>query len=137
MSDLGAADLEAEARRLAEERGKPKRRVRPRLARMLNEAEDLEVATAHGGIMAWRLGSGPATLMVHGWEDDNALWSPLIDLCAEMMRGSVAFDLPGHGWSPAEECSIQAAGAAGLAGGGAFGAIDSVVAHPLRRPPTL
>ena len=137
MSDLGAADLEAEARRLVEELGRPKRRVRPRLARMLNEAEDLEVATAHGGIMAWRLGSGPATLMVHGWEDDNALWSPLIDLCAEMMRGSVAFDLPGHGWSPAEECSIQAAGAAVLAVAEALGPIDSVVAHSFGCPSTI
>src|SRR5665213_2926669 len=99
MSDLSAADLDAEARRLIESLGKPKRRVRPRLARMLNEAEDREVATPTGAVMAWRLGAGPATLMVHGWEDDNALWSPLIDTCAEMLRASVAFDLPGHGWS--------------------------------------
>jgi len=137
MSDLDAADLEAEAQRLIDELGKPKRRVRPRLARLLNEAEDQEVSTPHGGIMAWRLGTGRATLMVHGWEDDNALWSPLIDLNAEMMRGSVAFDLPGHGWSPAEECSIQAAGAAVLAVAEAFGPIDSVVAHSFGCPSTI
>jgi pimeloyl-ACP methyl ester carboxylesterase len=137
MSDLDAADLEAEAQRLVDELGRPKRRVRPRLARLLNEAEDQEVATPHGGIMAWRLGTGRATLMVHGWEDDNALWSPLIDLNAEMMRGSVAFDLPGHGWSPAEECSIQAAGAAVLAVAEAFGPIDSVVAHSFGCPSTI
>ena len=137
MSDLGAADLEAEAMRLVEALGKPKRRVRPRLARMLNEAEDLEVATPAGGIMAWRLGSGPATLMVHGWEDDNALWSPMIDLCAEMMRGSVALDLPGHGWSPAEDCSVQAAGQAVLAVAEALGPIDSVIAHSFGCPSTI
>jgi pimeloyl-ACP methyl ester carboxylesterase len=137
MSDLDAADLEAEAQRLVDELGRPKRRVRPRLARLLNEAEDQEVSTPHGGIMAWRLGTGRATLMVHGWEDDNALWSPLIDLNAEMMRGSVAFDLPGHGWSPAEECSIQAAGAAVLAVAEAFGPIDSVVAHSFGCPSTI
>ena len=137
MSDLGAADLEAEARRLVEELGKPKRRVRPRLARMLHEAEDQEVATPAGGIMAWRLGAGPATLMVHGWEDDNALWSPIIDLCSEMMRASVAFDLPGHGWSPAEDCSIQAAGQAVLAVAEAFGPIDSVIAHSFGCPATI
>ncbi len=137
MSDLSAADLETEAQRLVDSLGRPKRRVRPRLARMLNEAQDLEVATAHGGIMAWRLGAGPATLMVHGWEDDNALWSPLIDLNAEMLRGSVAFDLPGHGWSPAEDCSIQAAGAAVLAVAEALGPIDSVVAHSFGCPASL
>jgi len=137
MSDLGAGDLEAAARRLVENLGKPKRRVRPRLARMLHEAEDQEVATPTGAIMAWRLGGGPATLMVHGWEDDNALWSPLIDTCSEMMRASVAFDLPGHGWSPAEDCSIQAAGAAVLAVAEAFGPIDSVVAHSFGCPATI
>ena len=137
MSDLSAADLETEAKRLVESLGKPKRRVRPRLARMLNEAEDREVATPNGALMAWRLGAGPATLMVHGWEDDNALWSPLIDTCAEMLRASVAFDLPGHGWSPAEDCSIQAAGKAVLAVAEAFGPIDSVVAHSFGCPATI
>src|SRR5580704_7203115 len=107
MSDLSAADIEVEAKRLVESLGKPKRRVRPRLARKLHEAEDQEVDIGAGAVMAWRLGAGPATLMVHGWEDDNALWSPLIDVCSDMLRASVAFDLPGHGWSPAEECSME------------------------------
>jgi pimeloyl-ACP methyl ester carboxylesterase len=137
MSDLSADDLEVEARRLVEGLGKPKRRVRPRLARMLREAEDREVETGQGAVMAWRLGVGPATLMVHGWEDDNALWSPLIDRCAEMMRAAVAFDLPGHGWSPAEDCSVQAAGKAVLAVAEAFGPIDSIVAHSFGCPSTI
>ena len=137
MSDLGAGDLEAEAQRLVESMGRPVRRVRPRLARGLREGEDLEVATPAGGVMAWRIGQGPATLMVHGWEDDNALWSPLIDACAENLRSAVAFDLPGHGWSPAETCSIQDAGQAVLAVAEAFGPIDSVVAHSFGCPSTI
>jgi pimeloyl-ACP methyl ester carboxylesterase len=129
MSDLSTDDVEAEALRLVETIGKPTRRVRPRLARKLHEAEDRQIDTPAGPVMAWRLGVGPATLMVHGWEDDNALWSPLIDECATMLRAAVTFDLPGHGWSPAEDCSIEAAGKAILAVAEAMGPIDSVVAH--------
>ena len=137
MSDLSAADIEVEAKRLIESLGKPKRRVRPRLARKLHEAEDQEVDIGQGAVMAWRLGAGPATLMVHGWEDDNALWSPLIDVCSDMLRASVAFDLPGHGWSSAEESSVEAAGKAVLAVAEAFGPIDSVVAHSFGCPSTI
>src|SRR5580693_8330094 len=100
-------DIDAEARRLVETMRRPVRRARPRLARKLFDAEDLEVPAPGGLVMAWRLGAGPASLMVHGWEDDNALWSPLIDACAEIGRAAVAFDLPGHGYSPAEDCNVQ------------------------------
>ena len=31
---------------------------------------------------AWRVGDGPAVLLVHGWGDDNSLWAPLIDALA-------------------------------------------------------
>jgi pimeloyl-ACP methyl ester carboxylesterase len=137
MSDLGADDLEAEALRLVESMGRPVRRVRPRLARGLREGQDLEVATPAGGVMAWRVGQGPATLMVHGWEDDNALWSPLIDACVENLRAAVALDLPGHGWSPAETCSIQDAGQALLAVAEALGPIDSVVGHSFGCPSAI
>jgi pimeloyl-ACP methyl ester carboxylesterase len=129
MSDLHDDDLESEALRLAEQARRPKRRVRPRLARALSRGEDVEVDTPHGPVMAWRLGVGPASLLVHGWEDDNALWSPLIDACEKLGRAVVAFDLPGHGWSPAESHSLEAAGEAVLAVARALGPIDSIVGH--------
>lgn len=129
MSDLHDDDLETEAQRLAEEARRPKRRVRPRLARALSNGEDLEVDTPNGPVMAWKLGVGPATLLIHGWEDDNALWSPLIDACERLGRAVVAFDLPGHGWSPSEAHSMEAAGEAALAVAKALGPIDSVVGH--------
>ena len=125
MSDVTPDDLDAQALELLEEASKPKRRARPRLARKLADAEDLEVQTPHGPVMAWRLGVGPASLLVHGWEDDNALWSPLIDACAAIGKAVVVFDLPGHGFSPAEECTYQAAGLAAVAVAEALGPIDS------------
>lgn len=129
MSDLHDDDLETEALRLADEARRPKRRVRPRLARALSRGEDLEVETPSGPVMAWRLGVGPATLLIHGWEDDNALWSPLIDACEQLGRAVVAFDLPGHGWSPSEAHTMEAAGGAALAVAKALGPVDSVVGH--------
>jgi pimeloyl-ACP methyl ester carboxylesterase len=129
MSDLRDDDLETEALSLAERAGRPRRRVRPRLARALADGEDLEVDTPHGPVMAWRLGAGPASLLIHGWEDDNALWGPLIDACRRLGRAVVAFDLPGHGWSPSEAHSPEAAGEAALAVARALGPIDSVVGH--------
>ena len=91
MTDLSNPDLDAEALALIEEAAKPKRRVRPRLARRLADADDREIDTPHGPVMAWRLGEGPASLLVHGWEDDNALWSPMIDACTDIFNHCLIF----------------------------------------------
>ena len=115
----------------------PVRRVRPRLARQLADGEDLQVDTPHGPVMAWRLGVGPATLLVHGWEDDNALWSPLIDECAKIGRAVVALDLPGHGYSPSEAYDLDAASDAVIAVAAALGPIDTLVAHSYGCPASI
>jgi pimeloyl-ACP methyl ester carboxylesterase len=130
-------DLDAQAEELLAEAMRPVRRVRPRLARQLIDGEDLEVATSHGPVMAWRLGVGPATLLVHGWEDDNALWSPLIDECAKIGRAVVALDLPGHGYSPSEAHSLEAAAEAVIAVARALGPIDTLVAHSFGCPTSM
>jgi pimeloyl-ACP methyl ester carboxylesterase len=123
---------------------KPRRRARPRLAEPLRDARDQQVDTPYGPVMAWRLdpfsgfggssGAAPATLLVHGWEDDNALWSPLIDLLQEAGRPVVALDLPGHGFSPAEGCSVGRAAAAVRAVAEALGPVDTLVAHSFGCP---
>ena len=132
-----ADDLDARAEAMLIEAAKPVRRARPRLARQLADGEDLEVDTPHGAVMAWRLGAGPATLLVHGWEDDNALWSPLIDECAKIGRAVVALDLPGHGYSPSEAYSLEAAAAAIQAVAQALGPIDTLVAHSFGCPTSI
>ncbi len=133
------ADLDMEARRVLDAL-QPRRRARPRLAEPLREAVDREVATPFGPVMAWRLdpwgssATAPATLLVHGWEDDNCLWAPLIDACIEVGRPIVALDLPGHGFSLAEDCSIGRAAAAIRAVAETMGPIDSVVGHSFGCP---
>jgi len=127
--DDDAVTAEAEALLAEVVRTTPKRRVRPRLAQPLHDAEDRQIDTPAGPVMAWRLGTGPAVLLVHGWEDDNALWGPLIDRLQADGRPVVALDLPGHGFSPAEMDVRDAAGQAVRAVAEAFGPIEAVVGH--------
>lgn len=139
MSDAPTQDIETEAQRVMEAL-RPRRRARPRLAEPLRDARDQEVETPYGPVMAWRLepwgssGSAPATLLVHGWEDDNALWGPVIEALSYAGRPVVALDLPGHGYSQAEECSIGRAAAAIRAVADAMGPVDSLIAHSFGCP---
>jgi pimeloyl-ACP methyl ester carboxylesterase len=114
----------------------PKRRARPRLAEPLRNAQDFEIETPAGKIAAWRLGEGPAVLLVHGWQDDNALWSPLIQSLADAGVASVAFDLPGHGFSHGDQCTPSRAAAAMEAIAAQLGPIDAVVTHSFGGPVT-
>lgn len=129
-----SAALDADAQRVLAAL-RPRRRARPRLAEPLRDARDEAVATPFGPVIAWRLDpwggspTTPATLLVHGWEDDNALWGPMIEACLAVGRPVVVFDLPGHGFSPAERCSIGSAAAAVRAVAEAMGPIDSAVGH--------
>ena len=96
--------------------------------------------TPFGPVMAWRLApwgsspSTPAALLVHGWEDDNCLWGPMIEALIEAGRPIVTLDLPGHGFSPAEGCSIGRAAAAIRAVAEAMGPVDALVAHSFGCP---
>jgi pimeloyl-ACP methyl ester carboxylesterase len=107
----------------------PRRLREARLADRLGAAEATVVPTRWGDLMAWRLGSGPGVLLVHGWEDDNSLWSPLIDELDRRGRAVVAFDLPGHGASGGD-WGVSFEGSDGIvAVSAALGPIDAVVAH--------
>ena len=137
MDDSTGGDLDADAEELIEAMTVPKRRVRPRIAEVLREAEDREIATPYGGVKAWRLGRGPATLLVHGWDDDNCLWGALAEKFAQIGRAVVALDLPGHGFSPAGDPSLGAAAAAVAAVAKEFGPVDSIVAHSFGCPASV
>jgi pimeloyl-ACP methyl ester carboxylesterase len=121
--------LEAAAEQIIERATKPRRRARPRLAEPLQDADDHRMETPAGPVIAWRLGQGPAVLLVHGWEDDNALWGPLIDKLQANGRPIIAFDLPGHGFSPAELTAPGAAGEAVKAVAEALGPVEAVIGH--------
>ncbi len=116
---------------------RPRRRARPRVAEPLREAEAREVETPHGKIAAWRLGVGPAVLLVHGWEDDNALWTRLIDALAARGRAVVVFDLPAHGFSEGDVCSPPVAAEAVRQVAAALGPIEAVCGHSFGCPASV
>jgi hypothetical protein len=107
----------------------PARRAEPRLAAELASVEKQSVRSPEEMLAAWRRGHGPAVLLVHGWEDDNSLWSPLIAALVERERALVLFDLPAHGFSEGEWGLAPQAADGIFAVTGALGPIDAVVAH--------
>ncbi len=131
MASEDEADLrlDQEARSLILDLSRPRRRARPRLAEPLAAAQDLEAPTASGPVAAWRLGEGPAVLLVHGWGDDNALWGPMIVRLAADGWAVVALDLPGHGFSSAGFAGIKPAAEAVGAVAAALGPIEAVIGH--------
>jgi len=129
MDDSAPDDLDSQARALLESWGVPRRRARPRVSRSMMEAEEHTIEVPSGSIAAWRLGVGPAILLVHGWEDDNALWGPLADQFSAIGRAVVSLDLPGHGFSAATDCSPKGAAKAVREVAKALGPIDAIVGH--------
>ncbi len=129
MDDPNRSELDTEAEELIEALTIPKRRVRPRLAEPLRDAEKRDIDTAYGPVRAWRLGRGPAALLIHGWDDDNCLWGPLIERFMAAREAVVALDLPGHGFSAAEDPSPDSATAAVQAVAAALGPVEAVVGH--------
>ncbi|MDO8289515.1 MAG: alpha/beta fold hydrolase [Parvibaculum sp.] len=129
MSDTNSDEIETLAQQVLDAMNTPKRRVRPRIAEAFRDAIDIEVETPCGPVMSWRLGKGPATLLVHGWEDDNCLWGPIADKCAQLGRAVVAVDLPGHGFTKADMARPHLIAEALIAVAAAQGPIDTIVAH--------
>lgn len=129
MNEPTSDDVEAQARALLQSWSAPRRRARPRVSRSLADAEEHQISLPSGPVAAWRLGEGPAILLVHGWEDDNALWGPLVDRLTAVGRSVVALDLPGHGFSHATDTSARGVSKALRETAKALGPIEAVVGH--------
>ncbi len=107
----------------------PRRWREPQLAASLVGIDRVMVSTPHGAIAAWRTGSGPATALLHGWQDDSSLWEPLMVAFLERSIPFVAFDLPAHGFSEGDGGLVFEAADALHAVTSTLGPIRSVVAH--------
>lgn len=107
----------------------PRRRGEPRLASPFADVAMHHVPTPHGRVAAWRLGEGPAALLLHGWEDDHTLWATLIDALVAGGRAVVACDFPGHGFSDGEVSYGAEWADTCVAVAAALGPVDAIVAH--------
>lgn len=113
----------------------PRRRARPRTARMLVDASHAMVDTPAGAIATWRRGPpGPAHLLVHGWEDDSSLWDPMIEALEPHNGALIALDLPAHGFSEGHSARLPDAAAAVAAVARASGPIDGLITHSFGGP---
>jgi pimeloyl-ACP methyl ester carboxylesterase len=104
----------------------------PREREMLAEATPFEVRLgARLTIQAWRWGSGPAVMLVHGWEGRGAQLATFVRPLVAAGFSVIAFDAPGHGASAGSRSSLPhfAWSVRGVAD--AIGAPHAIVAHSL------
>jgi pimeloyl-ACP methyl ester carboxylesterase len=85
--------------------------------------------TPHGPIAYWTIGSGPAVLLVHGWEGSHAQMdafvAPLLDRGARV----VSLDLPAHGESGGVTASPLDCGAVVAELGMRIGPLAGAIGH--------
>jgi pimeloyl-ACP methyl ester carboxylesterase len=87
-----------------------------------------------GPITYWSSGSGPAVLLVHGWEGSHAdLDAFVAPLLARGMR-VVTFDLPAHGESSGTTASLPECGQAILAIAERIGPLAGAIGHSAGAP---
>jgi pimeloyl-ACP methyl ester carboxylesterase len=126
---IDGPDLGAMVTAVIDKATMPGRTREPRVAAELADAERVDVATSHGAIAAWRVGDGPAVLLVHGWRDSARLWDPLMARLRARGRAFVALDLPAHGFSEGDRCLTAEVPDAVRAAAAALGPVDAAVAH--------
>ena len=79
----------------------------PRERELLAEAVPFSVKLgATLTIQAWRWGSGPSVLLVHGWEGRGAQLATFVRPLIAAGLSVVAFDAPGHGASAGSRSSL-------------------------------
>ena len=86
-------------------------------------------AGQHTTVAAWRWGTGPTVLLVHGWEGRGSQLGALVEPLVSAGLSVVTFDAPGHGDSPGNrlyltdhaDCVIDVA--AGV------GPVHAIIAH--------
>ena len=93
-----------------------------------------DVREIAGSLVYWSAGSGPAVLLVHGWEgshaDLDAFAAPLL---ARGMR-VVAFDLPAHGESAGTTASLPECGQSILVVAQRIGPLAGAIGHSAGAP---
>ncbi|HUP63318.1 MAG TPA: alpha/beta fold hydrolase [Thermoanaerobaculia bacterium] len=93
-----AADLFMTPRRFA---APPRERV------SLENATPFEVRVgAELTVQAWRWGSGPVVILVHGWEGRGSQLTPFVGPLVDAGHTVITFDAPGHGKSRGSRSSL-------------------------------
>ena len=107
----------------------PRPRLTHRLERVLASATRFDVPFAGGSLPAWRWGSGPTVLLVHGWGSRAGHLSAFAAPLVTAGFSPIAFDAPAHGAAPGRRTSVPQMARALAAVATAVGPVHAVVAH--------
>lgn len=106
------------------------RRLPPR-AWELPLLEQAERITLRFGLSALRWGSGPAVLLMHGWEGRPTQFAELIKVLVKAGYGVVALDAPAHGRSPGREANVVMFARALLEAASELPPLKAVIGHSM------
>lgn len=73
---------------------------------LMRDAEPIGFTVGGTRIAAWRWGSGPAVLLVHGWEGRGSQMAPFAAPLVAAGFSVITFDAPGHGQSSGRTSSL-------------------------------
>ena len=82
-------------------------------------------------LKAWRWGSGPTVILMHGWEGRGSQLAAFAQPLVDAGFGVVTFDAPGHGGSSGRKSSLPHFAWALRAVADATGGATAIVAHSL------
>jgi pimeloyl-ACP methyl ester carboxylesterase len=95
---------------------------------LLAQAERI---TLRFGLSALRWGSGPAVLLMHGWEGRPTQFAALIKALVNAGYGVVALDAPAHGHSPGREANVVLFARALLEAASELPPLKAVIGHSM------
>jgi pimeloyl-ACP methyl ester carboxylesterase len=107
---------------------------RQRLPLTLQGARPLRIDTPHGTVALLHAGSGPAVLLLHGWEGQSSDMAAFAQALLERGFSVFAMDLPAHGKSSGAQTSIPQSAMALRAAAGALPPLHAVIAHSVGAP---
>ncbi|NQD94277.1 alpha/beta fold hydrolase [Pseudomonas sp. CrR25] len=90
-----------------------------------------ERITLRFGLSALRWGSGPAVLLMHGWEGRPTQFAELIKALVGAGYGVVALDAPAHGRSPGHEANVVLFARALLEAASELPPLKAVIGHSM------
>src|SRR5690606_28650405 len=90
-----------------------------------------ERITLRFGLSALRWGSGPAVLLMHGWEGRPTQFAELIKALVNAGYGVVALDAPAHGRSPGREANVVLFARALLEAASELPPLKAVIGHSM------
>ena len=90
-----------------------------------------ERVTLRFGLSALRWGSGPAVLLMHGWEGRPTQFAGLIEALVDAGYAVIALDAPAHGRSPGREANVVLFARALLEAASELPPLKAVIGHSM------